>query len=282
VDDFFQDGSAKGITPNPCLVCNRTVRWGFLLSHALAMGADFLATGHYVRLNQDENGQIQILKGVDRDKDQSYVLHVLSQEQLSQAIFPLGSYTKSQVRELARDFDLPVADRPESQDLCFLGKEDYRSFLERNVPQVHDPGPILLAGGETVGTHRGLAFYTIGQRKGLGINSLVPLYVLEKNLARNALIIGTQDELGCSELTARNLNWISGFAPRSPVHCPIKVRYKAIEIPGTVYPDDGLATVIFDEPVRGITPGQAAVFYAGEVCLGGGTILAGSSNHIGR
>ena len=279
VVDFFQDGYAKGVTPNPCLACNRWVRWDFLLQHALAFDADFMATGHYARLNQGNNGQVQILKAVDEKKDQSYVLHVLGQEQLAHALFPLGKYTKNEVRQLARELGLPVADREESQDLCFLGEEDYRSFLIRNVPLVLDSGPILLPSGENVGTHQGLAFYTIGQRKGLGIQSSVPMYVLKKDLTRNALIVGPQEELGSSELIARKVNWVAGEAPHSPLRCQVKIRYKAVEVPAMVYPEDGIACVVFDDPVRDITPGQAAVFYESEVCLGGGIILADSSNH---
>lgn len=282
VVDFFQDGYAKGLTPNPCLACNRWVRWDFLLRHALAFESDFMATGHYVRLNQRENGQFQLLKGVDSQKDQSYVLHILGQEQLAHAIFPLGEFSKTQVRQLALDFKLPVADRAESQDLCFLGAENYRIFLTRNVPQVIDPGPILLIGGEKVGTHPGLAFYTIGQRKGLGIHSSEPLYVVEKDLSKNALIIGTKDELGSSELVVRQVNWVSGSAPLSPLHCQVKIRYKANEVSGTVYPEDDSAVVILNESVLGVTPGQAAVFYDGEFCLGGGIILNGKTNHLGK
>lgn len=270
---YFEEGYAQGSTPNPCLVCNRFIRWEFLLNQAFALDARFMATGHYARLRRANGGTIELLRAADPAKDQSYVLHVLGQEQLAHAIFPLGVFTKPQVRQLARDFGLPVAERPESQDLCFLGHGDYRSFLVRNLPQVQKRGPILNSRGEPLGEHPGLAFYTIGQRKGLGIASPVPLYVLDKDPLRNALIVGTQDELGRAELATTQVNWVSGVAPAAPFRAQIKIRYKAQEAWGTVSPgQDGSAHVQFDAPLRDITPGQAAVFYDGEVCLGGGII----------
>jgi len=273
VVQFFLNGYAQGITPNPCLVCNRQIRWDFLLKRALALGAQFLATGHYVRLHRDGNGKLQILRALDQSKDQSYILHILGQEQLAHALFPLGEFTKPQVRQLAREFDLPMAERSESQDLCFLGNGDTRGFLERNIPQVKNPGPILNRKGEILGEHKGLAFYTIGQRKGLGITAPLPLYVLEKDLLQNSLIIGTQEELGWNELLAAGVNWISGEPPAGPFRAQVKIRYKSLEAPAIVTPlDQGQVYVKFDYPLRDITPGQAAVFYAGEFCLGGGII----------
>ncbi len=172
----FIKGYAQGLTPNPCLICNRQIRWEFLLNRALALGADYLATGHYARLRtpsdhrrSTNNRPIELLRGIDTLKDQSYVLHVLNQEKLAHAMFPLGNYTKIQVRDMALDIGLPVAQRPDSQDLCFLGKGDYRDFLLRNAPEVSNPGPITTITGEQLGQHQGLAFYTIGQRKGLGV-----------------------------------------------------------------------------------------------------------------
>ena len=187
---------SQGLTPNPCLVCNRLIRWGLLWEQAAAIGANYLATGHYARLHRDESGVIQLLRGVDARKDQSYVLHVLNQQQLEHTMLPLGEFTKPQVRQLARDFALPVAERPDSQDLCFLGEEDYRSFLLRRAPFAPQPGPILDRNGQVLGEHPGLAFFTIGQRKGLGLSSPHPLYVLEKDLKKNALIVGPGSELG--------------------------------------------------------------------------------------
>jgi tRNA-uridine 2-sulfurtransferase len=272
VVEYFLEGYTSGGTPNPCLVCNRHIRWEFLLQRALALGADFMATGHYARLRQTDD-QIQLLRAVDHAKDQSYVLHVLGQAQLRHALLPLGELTKPEVRELARKFNLPVAERADSQDLCFLGSGDYRQFLLRHAPGVQQPGPIRNRQGETLGEHTGLAFYTIGQRKGLGIASPEPLYVLEKDAQRNTLIVGSQDELGSKEMIAGGINWISGSPPVGELRMQVKIRYKARDAWARVVPLSGdRARVQFDEPVRDITPGQAAVFYDGDICLGGGII----------
>ncbi len=269
---YFLDGYAQGITPNPCLVCNRTIRWEFLLQRALTLGADFMATGHYARV-REVNGKIQLLRGIDSNKDQSYVLSVLSQTQLIHAKFPIGEYTKPQVRQLARNFKLPVADRAESQDLCFLGNDNYRVFLQRYVPEVVKPGPILTRDGQQLGEHRGLAFYTIGQRKGLGISSPVPMYVLAKDVSRNILVVGKVEELGGQDLTVRNVNWVSDDQPVEPFQAFIKIRYKAVDAWGLVTPKEiDRAVIHFDQPLRDITPGQGVVFYDGEICLGGGII----------
>jgi tRNA-uridine 2-sulfurtransferase len=275
VVNYFLEGYSSGTTPNPCLACNRHVRWQFLLDRALASGAEYMATGHYVRLQQDGQGRFQLLRGVDRAKDQSYVLHVLGQQQLAHALFPLGEYTKPEIREIARRRQLPVAERSESQDLCFLGRDDYRGFLQRHAPQISNPGPILSRAGNQIGTHQGLAFYTIGQRKGLGISSPEPLYVLDKDLQRNALIVGAQGELGRQELLTARVSWVDGAGPAEPTRLQVQVRYRAREAPALVTPaSNGGVHVRFDDPVRDITPGQAAVFYDGEVCLGGGIILS--------
>jgi tRNA-uridine 2-sulfurtransferase len=199
----------------------------------------------------------------------------LSQEQLSHTMLPLGEFTKAQVRQMARDFGLPVSERPDSQDLCFLGVEDYRDFLRRFVPQVVHPGPIMDRDGKPLGVHRGLAFYTIGQRKGLGIDTLSPHYVLAKDTARNALIVGVRDELGCDSLVAGSIHWISGQTPQNPFRAQVKIRYKAQESWGLVIPMEGSCLrVKFDHPLRDITPGQAVVIYQDDACLGGGIILA--------
>ena len=273
VVQYFLDGYAHGNTPNPCLACNRYIRWDFLLQRALAMGADYLATGHYARVAGDGRGKIHLLRGVDAQKDQSYVLSVLTQEQLRHALFPVGVYTKPQVRQLAREFELPVAEREESQDLCFLGELDYRDFLRWYRTDVENPGPIVTRDGKQLGEHQGLAFYTIGQRKGLGISSPVPMYVLAKDISRNCLIVGKEDELGGQELTAKEVNWVIGDPPANPIHAQVKIRYKALDAWGMVTPLDGSRVHIrFDSPLRDITPGQAVVFYERDICLGGGII----------
>ncbi len=272
VVDFFIREYSAGVTPNPCLQCNRHIRFGHLLRHALALGAGYLATGHYARVRQ-VNGRYQLLKGVDAHKDQSYVLHVLGQQELAHALFPVGGYTKAEVREMARARGLPVADRPESQDLCFLADGDYRRFLARHAPDAVRPGPIMDTAGRRLGQHQGLPFYTIGQRKGLGLSGPEPLYVIATDPATNTLIVGRRAELGRNRFRVQPVNWISGEAPATPLRCTVKIRYKASEVPATVTPlEGGYAEVITDEPLYAVTPGQAAVFYDGEVVLGGGII----------
>ena len=225
----FLDGYAQGLTPNPCLVCNRLIKWGLLLEHALAFGADYLATGHYARTHKTVDGRFELLRSADHSKDQTYVLHVLTQAQLGHALFPVGEYPKPEIRTLARNFGLPTASRSESQDLCFLGGEDYRDFIRRNAPQIAQPGPILDRLGKVIGEHQGLAYYTIGQRKGLGVPSTVPLYVLAKEAATNTLVVGIETELGSSELVARAVNWIAGEAPAGALRAQVKSRYTARE-----------------------------------------------------
>ena len=274
VVEYFLEGYARGETPNPCLICNRKIRWTFLLDHALALGADHMATGHYVRL-KDEGGRMNLLRAVDKNKDQSYVLHVLTQEKLKHALFPVGDYPKPEIRQIAEKYGLPTASRKDSQDLCFLAGEDYRNFLQRNAAQMLQPGEIVTRDGKVLAEHSGLPNYTIGQRKGLGIASPVPLYVLGKNAATNQVVVGTQEELGSSELTARDVNWVSGEAPTEPFRAEVKIRYTAKEAAAWVTPINSgeQAQVQFDAPQRDITAGQAAVFYQGDAMIGGGIIV---------
>jgi tRNA-specific 2-thiouridylase len=274
VVQYFLDGYARGETPNPCLMCNRQIRWTFLLNHALALGAEFMATGHYVRRMKDEDGRINLLRAVDHAKDQSYVLHVLKQDQLAHALFPVGEFPKPEIRRIAADFGLPTASRADSQDLCFLAGDDYRNFLQRNTPGILKPGEIVDTDGKVVGQHNGLANYTIGQRKGLNIASPVPLYVITKEATVNTLVVGTLDELGFTELTARDVNWTLGETPREPFRALVKIRYSAKEVEAWVSPmEANQVSVKFDAPARDVTAGQAAVFYQGEVLLGGGIIV---------
>ena len=274
VVEYFLEGYARGETPNPCLICNRKIRWTFLLDHALVLGADYMATGHYARIKKDERGESQLLRAIDRSKDQSYVLHVLGQEKLKHALFPVGSYTKSEIRQIAEKHGLPTASRKDSQDLCFLAGEDYRNFIKRNAADILKPGEIVTRDGMSLGEHSGLANYTIGQRKGIGVVSSVPLYVITKDAGRNTLVVGTQDELGSSELTAHNVNWVSGDAPNEPFRAEVKTRYTAKEANALVKPmDDGNRVLVqFDALQRDVTAGQAAVFYQGDVLIGGGLI----------
>ena len=275
VVQYFLDGYAAGTTPNPCLLCNRQIRWTFLLEHALALGADFMATGHYVRKRTTDDGQHELLRAIDPSKDQSYVLHVLNQEKLARALFPVGEYPKSEIRKMAEGLNLPVYKRPDSQDLCFLAGEDYRNFIQRNAAEMLAPGEILTRDGRRLGQHSGLANYTIGQRKGLGVSSPVPLYVLSKDAATNTLIVGEAHELGTLELIANNVNWPSGKALDEPFHAEVKIRYTAKEAWAQVTPLEGgkQVRVRFDAPQRDVTAGQAAVFYEGDLLLGGGIIV---------
>jgi tRNA-specific 2-thiouridylase len=273
VVQYFINGYAQNQTPNPCMICNQRIRWDFLLHHALTLGARFLATGHYARMDRAENGKIQLLRAIDLAKDQSYVLSRLGQFQLDHSLFPIGHLTKPEVRALAKQFNLPAADRSESQDLCFLGNSDYREFLRRFHPSVSNPGPIISNQGERLGTHHGLAFYTIGQRKGLNISSPYPLYVMEKDSLRNTLIVGQADDLGKQELTITEVNWIAGSAPELPFRAQVMIRYKTMpEWAEISHSLDEKISVFFDHSLRGITPGQAAVIYQDDLCLGGGII----------
>ena len=234
-----------------------------------------MATGHYARLKTIEDGTVQLLRGVDRRKDQAYVLSALKQEQLQQTLLPLGEFEKPQVREMARKFGLPVAERAESQDLCFLAGQDYRQFLNRHVATIPRPGPIINRKGDRLGEHQGLAFYTIGQRKGIGIASAEPLYVLEKDMPSNTLVVGPVIDLGRAELLALQVNWISGQRPDSPFEADVKIRYKAEMARAIIFPE-GLdqARVSFNNPLRDITAGQLVVFYNYEIVIGSGLIAA--------
>jgi tRNA-uridine 2-sulfurtransferase len=274
VVQYFLDGYARGETPNPCLLCNRQIRWTFLLDHALALGADYMATGHYARIQDVEDGTRRLLRAVDPSKDQSYVLHVLTQAKLQRAMFPVGEYPKAQIRAIAESFGLSTASRPDSQDLCFLAGDDYRNFLQRNASEMLKPGEIVTTEGVSLGQHNGLANYTIGQRKGLHIASPVPLYVITKQASQNTLVVGTLEELGFSELTARDVIWSSGEAQPGAFRAQVKIRYTAKAVEALVNPLEGSrVAVMFDAPVLAVTAGQAAVFYQEDEVIGGGIIV---------
>ena len=274
---------AAGRTPNPCLSCNRQIRFGYLLNYAVrTLDARYLATGHYARIQYAEDGRYQLWRGADRNKDQSYVLSVLGQADLAQALFPVGAYTKPQVRALAAERGLPTAARVESQDLCFVADGDYRRFLADNAPEAMLAGPILDTRGRQLGVHAGLPGYTIGQRGGLGIAAAQPLYVLALDTTRNALIVGTGAELGQNWLRAESINWIDGEPPSAAFEAEVQIRYRATPAAATVTPlAGGDAEVQFAAALRDITPGQGVVFYEGERCLGGGTISRTRSSKEG-
>lgn len=270
--DYFIEQHRQAVTPNPCIECNRHIRFTWLYEHAMALDADYLATGHYARIGQ-RNGEYALMRGVDDAKDQSYVLSVLKQHQLAHVLFPIGEYPKPQVREIAARFGLPTASKKDSQDLCFLADGDYRRFLVQFAPEIMQPGPIALKDGTIIGEHNGLANYTIGQRKGLTPYRGQTLYVIALNPYRNALIVGTRDELGMDSLTANRVTWVSSQAPLEPFRAEVKIRYKAQAMPARITPLDGDRIHIqFDEPLRDISAGQGAIVYDGEYCLGGGII----------
>ena len=280
---YFLDGYTQGVTPNPCLMCNRHIRWEFLLNRALALGADFMATGHYARVQRTPGEPVRLQRGKDPHKDQSYVLAVLEQQQLARAVFPVGEYTKPQVRALAEKFKLPSASIKDSQDLCFLAGTDYQDFLRRFAPQTISPGQIVTTSGEVIGEHNGLAFYTIGQRKGLGIAHSEPLYVIQKEIETNTLVVGPKAEMGKHELTAGSVNWVSGQPRTAPFDAEVKIRYTAKFVPGVVIPSEiGKFKVKFEHPLRDITPGQAAVAYQGDEAIVSGiieTVATPAENH---
>ncbi len=279
--DYFYEEYINGRTPNPCLNCNRHIRFTLLLGRALALGADYLATGHYVRVETDaQTGQRRLRKGADPAKDQSYVLHVLNQQQLAHACFPLGEFTKPEVRVMAAERGLPVAAKAESQEICFVAAGDYRGFMRRytesNGAEAPRQGPILDVNGSQIGIHQGLAYYTIGQRKGLGLTSQEPLHVLKLDPTRNAVIVGGAQHLERETFTVQQVNYLSGEVPASPFEASVRVRYKAPEVPAVVTPLSAKsAQITLARPQRAITPGQAAVFYGGSTgdeVLGGGII----------
>ena len=266
-----------GETPNPCVWCNARVKLGPLLQWAKAEGYEAISTGHYARVRFDEvGGRWRLLRGRNRAKDQSYYLMGLSQEQLAHLVLPLGEIEdKADTRQLAREWGLPVAEKAESQDICLVGGGDYRQFLEARLGPggAGTPGPIVNSRGEPMGRHHGLARYTVGQRKGLGIAHARPLYVIELRPESNTLVVGEEEELGKSRLVAREMNWVSIAPPREPLRAEGQIRYRHAPAPCVIHPrGPSEVEAIFDEPQRAVAPGQMAVFYEGEMLLGGGAI----------
>jgi len=269
VVDYFCREYLWGRTPNPCLACNKWIKFDFLLSRALALGADYLATGHYARIERRDGSYI-LLKGIDCAKDQSYVLYTLGQKEMEHLLLPMGSYSKGEARRIAQESGLPVWDKEESQEICFIADGDYHHFLsERNLTQ---PGDIVDTEGKLMGRHSGIGFYTVGQRRGLGLAAHEPLYVLSINPDSNRVVVGTNDQLLRSELIADEVSWVSGEPPQAPADITAKIRYKSPEARARLYLQGRQARLVFEEPQRAITPGQAVVFYRDDVVLGGGII----------
>lgn len=274
VDPFIADFN-DGLTPNPCLNCNRHIRFTHLLEYALGLEAEYLATGHHARILRGPDGTARLCRATDRGKDQSYVLSGLSQTQLARSLFPVGDYAKDTLRTMARDRGLPVADKRESMDLCFVADDDYRRFLEDWSASPAGPGPILSPDGETIGEHRGLFHYTIGQRRGLGLThgSAIPLYVTEKDAHRNALVVGPRADLATHGFHLTQPNWNQGHPPTAEETLTCQTRYRGVDRPCRVETVTAETLRVFlDEPQDGVAPGQAAAFYAGDMCLGGGII----------
>jgi tRNA-specific 2-thiouridylase len=275
IDDFIAE-YFRGRTPNPCVRCNQLIKFDLLLRKAGDLAADFLATGHYVRSIQDDRGRLHLLRGVDEGKDQSYFLFTLTQEQLKSTLFPLGGMTKQEVRALASRYGLRVAEKGESQEICFIPDDDYVRFLEESAGTGRMSGNIVDRRGRQLGRHEGTYRYTVGQRKGLGVAYPHPLYVLGVDAVRKEVIVGGKEELAADGLVAANMNWIVP-TPESHFDATCKVRYRQKQIPCRITPLPGdLVEVRFHKGEKAITPGQAVVFYDGEEVLGGGWIESGN------
>ncbi len=269
----FVDEYRRGRTPVPCVACNRDLKFGSLLQRARAWDAGAVATGHYARITRDDTGRWQLRKAADPAKDQSDFLWPLTQAQLSAARFPVGHLTKSAVREHARRLGLVTADKPESQEICFIPDDDYRGFLRRRDPGMFRPGHIVDTTGDFRGRHSGIANFTIGQRRGLGLAESTPRYVVDLDPETNTVVVGGAGDLERDRLVATDVNFIAGDAPIAPIRVEAKIRHRHVPAAATVEArGDGTATVVFDEPQRAITPGQSVVWYQGDLVVGGGVI----------
>lgn len=273
VMDHFAQSYLQGRTPNPCINCNRYLKFGMLLDKALSEGADFVVTGHYARIEQREDGRWLLKKGVSEQKDQSYVLYTLTQHQLAHLRLPLGGYTKEEIREIARSAGFANADKPDSQDICFVPDGAYARFIWEHTGHTPEPGDFIDMDGCILGRHGGIECYTIGQRKGIGISGRHPYYVVAKNADRNTVMLGEDEDLFRTELYADDVNWIAIDELKEPLRCAARTRYHQAETPCTVYPQGDRVRVEFDSPIRAITAGQAVVFYDGDIVVGGGCIL---------
>jgi len=272
--DYLVAGYSTGMTPLPCSQCNKTVKFGPMLHHAReTLGIDRIATGHYARIRHDEaTGRYQLLRAIDRTKDQSYFLYDLSQAILSQVLFPLGEIPKTETRRIAAEFGLHTADKPESQDLCLVeANGSMQAFLDKYITP--HKGEIVDQSGQVLGHHDGVHHYTIGQRKGLGIAHSEALYVVALDATRNRVIVGDRAATLAAECTVQQVNWVSIAVPTAPIRATVQIRYRSLAVPATVIPlEPNHVRIVFDDPQSSITPGQAAVWYDGDVLLGGGVI----------
>jgi len=275
---YFLDEYKRGRTPNPDVMCNREIKFGEFLQRATELGADYLATGHYARVERTEDGETKLLRGVDSNKDQTYFLCALNQQQLAKAMFPIGHLPKPEVRRIAEEAGLYTAKKKDSTGVCFIGERNFKTFLSGYLPA--QPGDMIdIRSGEKKGRHDGLMYYTLGQRQGLGIGGSgngEPWFVADKDLERNILYVVQGEQhpsLYSASLTASGINWISPERPAGPIRCTAKFRYRQPDQAVTVtLQEDGTAEIVFDQPQKAITPGQAVVLYNGDICLGGGTI----------
>jgi tRNA-specific 2-thiouridylase len=271
VVDHFVREYTRGRTPNPCLACNDKVKFRPLLEHALALGADYLATGHYARVSHSPD-RAELLQAIDPAKDQSYVLYTLGQDELRRTLFPVGEYPKDEIRRLAHEWRLPNADKPDSADICFIPSGDYRAFVRERVPVA--AGTIVDTAGREVGEHEGIVNYTVGQRRGVPARgNAEPLFVVDIDADENRVIVGRHEELMAPGLVAEELSFVSGETPAAETPVQARIRYRSPAVPATMRVKGDQAEVRFEAPQRAVTPGQAVVFYDGERVLGGGTIV---------
>ena len=270
--DYFTRTYQRGRTPNPCMQCNPSIKFGTILDHALKLGARKLATGHYARIKEGPNGRFHLLKGLDSKKDQSYFLARLTRQQLAKACFPLGELKKEDVKKMAAQKGLHPVTPAESQDICFIKHDAYGDFLIRQIGLKVEPGLVEDMAGKVIGNHKGLHLFTVGQRRGINCPAAEPYYVVRLDTGRNRLIVGSKNDLLALECKITDINWIDG-KPDSPVDVFTRVRYRSKEVPSTVFPQDGHKAIVrFQTPQSAVTPGQAAVFYKGDEIMGGGWI----------
>jgi len=271
VSNFIEEYK-RGRTPNPCVRCNQYIKFDALLKKAEELGAEYISTGHYARIEK-KRGRYFLRKGKDQSKDQSYFLYCMSQKALSMTLFPMGDIKKTKTRMIAKKLGLPVADKKESQEICFVPDDNYGKFLQDHFKENIDPGPIIDKKGNVVGEHNGIIFYTVGQRKGLGIGGSGPYYVISIDKKKNAVIVGGKNDVFREELLAEGINTISFAMPSEPIEVKARIRYNAREEKATLEAfGKGLVKVKFNKPVRAVTPGQSVVFYDGDIVVGGGII----------
>lgn len=290
-DNFYENVIKKfcasyieGLTPNPCILCNKFIKFDFLAKKAGELDADIVSTGHYARIikSSEPGDRHLLLKGIDPKKDQSYVLYAMTQKELSKTVFPLGGLTKDKTREIAGELGLANALRAESQEICFVGDGHYADFIKEYAPGTLVPGQVLNMEGKVMGEHKGIAFYTIGQRKGLGIQSLMPVYVVDIDPKKNIIMIGGREDALRKSFKVNGLNWISIEELKEPLRAKVKVRSTMTEAQSTLIPDGDSIKVEFDDPQWAPAPGQSAVFYDGDIVIGGGVIQHKNGLNIGQ